>query len=128
MLSPVGTSSAIGTRNNVSECSRNGLCSHRCLQNLRVPRTCPLCRAAFHLTRAVKVHVDIASEDSPLVLTRDEVEAQRLEGKLAETASCPSTVDPVVDIPPDCVEVIEEAQSWLEGIPSDQVGLITFSF
>lgn len=40
-------------------------CGHvfclRCLNSLRVPRTCPLCRAPVHLARAVRVHVDFSS-------------------------------------------------------------------
>ena len=76
-----------------------------CLNNL-VTRTCPLCRKPFHLSRAVRVHIDLTTEDMSYILTADEVEARQYEGRILRAAG-----DDVMD--ENCQTTIEEAVEWL---------------
>lgn len=88
--------------------------SNRCLSTLS-PRTCPLCRRPFHLTRACKLHVDIAdSEHGYYVLSPTEIEARNLEEQIAHVSREDATDD-------ECRSVIEQSIGWLEGAPSDSV-------
>ena len=55
------------------------------------------------------------------LLSQDEAKAQALELRIVATASHSLEDDFVTDIPLDCVEIMQEAKSWLDGLPSDQV-------
>ncbi|KAI5122836.1 hypothetical protein M0805_003131 [Coniferiporia weirii] len=93
-------------------------CGHvfcqRCLQNLRIPRTCPLCRAAFHLARAVRVHIDLASDElAQAALTPEEQTARDFEERLGQASADDAAGSA-------CRAVVDEALGWLEGAPADQ--------
>ena len=86
----------------------------RCLQTLRSPRTCPLCRRGFHLTRAARLHVDLATEDH-VVPSVEESEARRFEERIAHFAASGDVAND------ECRAAIEEVSLWLENTPVDAV-------
>lgn len=108
---------------------------NRCLQNLRVPRTCPLCRGAFHLLRAVRVHVEIADEQPtprspssataptppppPPELDPEEVEAKALTEQLAHAWDVDSA-----GVQSESAEALADVGAWLDGVDADAVSVL----
>lgn len=116
---PVDMCSASSKRLVVIPASLRSLIPRFCFKCLSTitPRTCPLCRRPFHLTRACKLHVDVAdAEHGYYVLSATELKARKLEEQVAYA----STEDVVDD---DCQSVIDKSLAWLEGAPSDSVSL-----
>lgn len=88
------------------------------------PRTCPLCRQRFNLSRAYKLHVDYdydveegSSSGRGGHLPSIEKEARRLEGELAAVSGDFNGDDD----DGDCRRVIEEVVAWLDGFSLETV-------
>lgn len=86
---------------------------HRCIDNLH-PRVCPLCRRAFLLERARKLHIDVASDESHLLLSPEDLEARRLAEKVADVSD-ENVSDELRG------EAIVQVLAWLDNFPLDAV-------
>ena len=76
------------------------------------PKICPLCRSIFNHT--YKLHVDVAEDESHLLLSTEDVEARQFAEKIADVSA--------ENVEDDARrEVVEEVVAWLENKPDDTV-------